>query len=103
MSIRIELTQGTIETLLIDIEDRLENLGNLETAGAVFTVRDKNNDDKMTDVLVTVDPAFPLRAQCVVDTTFGGVWETGKYVVYISFQNNPDTPVIRAGDFVVIP
>jgi hypothetical protein len=98
---RIELNAGTIETVVVEVEDVLETLGDLEAAGAEFVVKDSAGAEKQAATAVTTEPGEPLQARCVVDTSTGGVWEAGKYYLYLMFTNAPDAPILGPQELLV--
>lgn len=104
MNVEPEVTQGSIETLYVDLEDISGNLSTLVGASCTFDVKERDLVTiKMNDVAITTDIAKPMRAGCVINTLLGGLWEAGKYALYLTFSNNPDTPVIGPLYFQVNP
>lgn len=99
----VSITRGSVETILVDVEDVLGNLTDLDVAGAQFDVKDTAGVYKMQNVDITIDGARPLRAKCLVDTTIGGIWTAGKYFLYVHFTNNLDTPILGPLEFSVNP
>jgi len=95
----IDLAQGTIENLLVDVEDRAANLTSLEGTGPTFSVRPRFGDD--TSWVLEDQNATPdgLRAFCLLDTTD---WDIGVYEIYIKFQNLPEVPRLGPMHFEVI-
>jgi hypothetical protein len=98
-----KLARGSIETLLVDIEDVLGNLTDLSTTTPMFDVKDSSGNLKQNNVVVTVDPAEPMRAECLVNTTVGGLWTAGKYYLYVKYTANPDAPILGGMEFHVNP
>lgn len=93
------LVQGTIENLLVDVEDRDSNLTSLDGTGTKFSVRPRNSTDEDWVVEDASASNDGLRAFCLVDTTD---WETGEYELYIKFDNLPESPRLGPMHFEVI-
>src|SRR5574339_1295625 len=96
-----DLARGTVETLLVDIEDFLGNMTTLSGTGPLFDVNSRGGAAMITDGPVTFDVATPLRAQCVVNTNLPTLWPAGKYFLYIKFAFTPDAPRLGPLEFHV--
>lgn len=98
-----DLAKGTVETLLVDVEDLLNNMTTLSGTGALFDVNSRGGTPMITDAAVTIDPLEPLRAQCLVNTNLPTLWPAGKYFLYIHFAFIPDAPRLGPLEFHVNP
>ena len=99
----IDVTIGSKETLLIDLDDALDNLTDLSTTNCEFKVT-KNKTTLMQNwSAIQTYVSKPMRAGCLVDTTTPGVWTSGRYQIYLRFVDNPDTPVVGPFEFSVNP
>lgn len=98
-----DLTRGTVETLLVDVEDFLENMLTLVGTGPLFSVKARAGTPMITDSAVTIDPAEPLRAQCLVNTNVPTLWPAGKYYLSLKFAFVPDAPILGGMEFHVNP
>jgi len=100
----VEITRGSIETLLVDIDDSLGNLTTLVGAGCVFDVKEKSSGTaKMSNVAIQTFVDEPMRAGCRIDTTLGGLWNPVKHLLYVKFTANPDAPILGGMEFSVNP
>lgn len=99
----IDVTQGSKETLVIDLDDALNNLIDLSGASCEFKVTTKNGTLMQNWSAIQTYVAKPMRAGCLVDTTTPSLWDSGRYHVYLRFVNNPDTPVVGPFEFSVNP
>lgn len=95
----ITLIQGTIENLLVDIEDRSENLLTLDGTDPKFSIRPRFGDDDSWVVENESASDDDLRAFCLINTVG---WDTGEYELYIEFQNLPEAPKLGPMFFEVI-
>ena len=98
-----DLTRGTVETLLVDLEDLLENMTSLAGSGALFDVKTRSGAAMITDGAVTFDPTEPMRAQCLVNTQIPTLWPAGKYFLALKFSFLPDAPILGGLEFHVNP
>lgn len=99
----LDITAGTKETVLVDVTDTLGNLTSLAGATPRYDVKDHAGNYKLQNLTPTVDPLEPLTAQCLIDTTVGGVWTPGRYKLYLRFLDSPDSPVMGPLEFKVNP
>lgn len=99
-----DVTQGSKETLVLDLDDALDNLNDLSTVNTEFQVRKHD--------LVTVQQDWssiqtyigkPMRAGCLVDTETPSLWPSARYNIYVRWVDNPDTPVVGPFEFSVNP
>lgn len=96
----LDLKQGTVETLLIDVKDQLGNLSDLSTATPRFSVyREDRTEALIIEQAATVDPSEPMVARCLVNVGFD--WLPGPYVLYLDFQASPDSPYLGPFPFKV--
>jgi hypothetical protein len=63
----IQLTQGTIEHLPVNIRDRTGNLTTLDSVPTTYLVRKES--DKATEVVETQAVTIGMTAFCLIDTT----------------------------------
>jgi len=100
----IDVLVGSKETLLIDLDDALNNLSDLSVAGAEFKVNAKRTGTLMQNwsaIQTYLDK--PMRAGCLVDTSMPGNWATGRYEIRLRFTSNLDTPIVGPFEFSVNP
>jgi hypothetical protein len=98
-----DLVKGTIETLLVPIEDDLENFATLAGSNPLFDVKTRQGTSMITDATVTFDGGEPLLARCLVNTNVPILWPAGKYFLYIKFTSVPDAPILGPLEFHVNP
>lgn len=96
----IDIKIGSTETLLVDVTDALSNLTDLTTAVPRFDVFASDGTQKVNNGVPTIDPARPLTAQCLVNTTG---WTAGRYDLYLRFTFNADIPRLGPLEFRVNP
>jgi hypothetical protein len=96
----IDIKVGSTETLLVDVDDALNNLTNLATAIPRFDVYASDGTQKINSGVPTIDPLRPLTAQCLVNTTG---WMPGRYSLYMRFTFNADVPRLGPLEFMVNP
>lgn len=89
-----KLAKGTKEILLVNVVDRLKAITTLNGLTMKFDVYDRQGNIKMNQVTAT---NAGMIAQCLVDTTTGGGWAAGKYVLYLDITTGPEKP--RLGPF----
>lgn len=100
----IDVLVGSKETLLIDLDDALDNLSDLSTASCEFKVNAKRTGTLMQNwSAIQTYVSKPMRAGCLVDTSMPGPWATGRYEIRLRFVDNPDTPVVGPFEFSVNP
>ena len=78
----IRFNKGTIEDLIVDLSDRLENLNDLAGAGPIYDVRQKYS----SVWIVQQNPAVAvgMSAYCLLDTTAGD-YVAGEYELFLTF------------------
>lgn len=99
----LDLRIGTQETLLIDVTDELNNMSDLSTASPRYDVKDHGGNYKMQDEIPEVQAPNLMTARCLIDTTAGGLWQPGRYSLYLRFNASPDSPVLGPLEFKVNP
>lgn len=99
----IDVTQGSIETLVIDLDDALDNLSDLSGTGCEFQVRKHDNTVIQDWSPIQTYVAKPMRAGCLVNTTVPSLWASSRYGIYLRFTANLDTPVVGPFEFSVNP
>lgn len=99
----LDIKVGSIETVMVDVNDSLDNLITLVGTGAVYTVQDKSGNIKMNNQNVIVQAPDLMVARCLIDTTAGGNWSPGHYFLYIRFTASPDSPRLGPLEFKVNP
>jgi hypothetical protein len=99
----IDVTQGSIETLIIDLDDAIDQLTDLSTTSCTFEVKDRAGAVKQAATAIVTYGGHPMRAGCRVDTTQPSLWPSSRYSIYLTFTDNPDTPVVGPFEFSVNP
>jgi hypothetical protein len=96
-----QLTQGTVEYLILEVEDRLNNLATLDGKGGVYSVF----SDSGTPMYDEEDiQAQGLKAFCLINTSAThpqGLWPEGEYKIYLRFTLNPEIPRLGPYSFMV--
>lgn len=93
----IEINKGTVEEIVVDVVDLLNNLTTLTGTSPTFKVY-------ANGILAAVQTGTPtissLRALCLIDTTLAG-YVPGEYNLYVGFTNVPETPLLGPVKFRV--
>lgn len=97
---------GTKQDLIVDVNDLLENINDLNGTTPRYDVKDKSGVFKMQDQVPTVITNAEgdlMRLKCLIDTTAGGSWASGRYFLYVRFTAAPESPVLGPLEFKVNP
>lgn len=90
------LVKDTVEPLIVDMRDRLENTTDMSTvANLRFDVKDKDGNVALANGVPSTDG---MKVICPIDTTGLG-WEEDEYHVFIKFTDGSMSPVLFAGKF----
>jgi hypothetical protein len=86
--------KGTVESLLIPLRDRLNNLQDLSAVGTLrFDTKKKSDDSAIqTNVLVGTDSDYPMTAICEIDTTLAGYVGGEEYKLYLRYTSGTESP-----------
>jgi hypothetical protein len=93
-----EIRVGSIEVLVVDVTDKLENLTTLPPTTR-YDVFDKAGNGKMVDMIPVI---AGMRAECIIDTS-AGTWTPGYYFLYLRFSSNLEFPRLGPLEFKVNP
>lgn len=97
------IKKGSIESLIIPLKDRLNNVNTLATVtGLVFDTKKKSDNSSCeTDKVVVLDPDNPMWAICEIDSTGSNydpsdpdTGEKGEYKLYIKYDVGSESPII---------
>ncbi|SRR6266576_1063114 len=91
---RVELPKGTIEHLIVQVKDRLNNVSNLETLTPRYDIRREGGTEYLFTALSAT--VIGMTLYCLVDTTPDG-YTNGTYELFVYFDNLPEIP--RLGPF----
>jgi hypothetical protein len=97
------ITIGSIEELIVDIDDSLDGVTDLTTTSPRYDVKDKLGNFKMSNQVAVVDPVNKMRLHCLINTTLGGNWVAGRYFLYPRFTAAPEAPNVGPLEFKVNP
>lgn len=86
------ITIGSIEELIVDIDDILNGVTDLTTTNPRYDVKTKTGTFKMNNQVAVVDAVNKMRLHCLIDTVTGGLWASGHYFLYVRFTAAPETP-----------
>ena len=92
------IVSGSKEYVLVTVGDRLEDVITLVGLVPTFSVYDKDDTLKQTNVSADIDV---LVAKCLVDTTLGGNWASGIYRLFLKLNATPELPVLGPVEFRV--
>lgn len=81
----MRINKGSIETMVIEVIDVLQNLPTLPV-GTRYHVFDTDGNSEQANLIPTIDG---LTAQCVIDSTSLAIDD---YDLFLVFSAPPDTP-----------
>lgn len=84
------LVSGTKEYLSVKWNDRRSLVSDLTSLSPTFSVLDKDDVYKQTNVACSVTA---MTVYCLVDTTVGGNWVSGIYRLYVTVAASPEAIV----------
>lgn len=96
----VNITQGTIETILVDVTDRTGQVLSLTGLAPRFDVKDESGAYMMQNVAAT---NAGMIAQCLINTNVPSLWPVNTYFLYLRFTASPETPVLGPLPFTVNP
>jgi hypothetical protein len=90
------LKKGSVESLLVPLRDRLNNVSNLATVSNLLFSTNKKSDDSAceTDVPVVVDVDYPMTAICEIDTTVAAYDPGEEYKLYVKYTVGSEAPIL---------
>ena len=92
------LNKGTIEPVIVNMRDRLENVLDMAAVTNLrFDVKDSAGNAEVTNGVPSTDG---MKVICVIDTTGVG-WTTDEYRLYLKFTDGSTTPELLVGKFRV--
>lgn len=90
------ISKGSVETLVVELYDRLDEVTDLAANNPRYTVIEvSTGDTKYTDQAATTDI---MNVLCQIDTT---TWTEGDYDLFVRLTIGSDTPYLYAGRFRV--
>jgi hypothetical protein len=93
------LAKGTIEHVIVEVKDVLENLATLVGTSPVFSTRLEYESTYIEqDIAASV---IGLKAFCLIDTTQVG-YVVGVYNLFLQFNNLPEVPRLGPMNFEVV-
>jgi hypothetical protein len=97
------ITIGSVEQLIVDVDDTLNGISDLTSLSPRYDVYDRNGAVKMNNQTAVVDSINKMRLLCLIDTTSGGNWVADHYFLYVRFTAAPETPRVGPLEFKVNP
>jgi hypothetical protein len=96
------MQKGTIEWLIYDVTDKLNNLTSLVGTTPTFDVYDTGGVKIVTAAALTTNG---MQCYALIDTTNVNYSPnaTVPYQVFLRFVTGPETPYLFGGDFFVDP
>lgn len=90
------IKKGSVESLLVALGDRLNNVTTLNTvSGLKFDTRKKSDNAVcQTNVNCTVDSDYPMTAICEIDTTLVAYVPAEEYKLYLKYSSGTEFPVL---------
>lgn len=95
----IRIPKGSKEFLIVDVEDRLEQITDLTGTNPTYDVKLRDaTSNLLTAQSANIGPGL-MQLECLVDTSS---WALGTYYLFISFNNSPEIPRIGPFEFEVV-
>ena len=91
------LKKGTVQSLLVALRDRLNNIDDLATDVSSLRFDTKKKSDMTaceSNKLCAVDSDYPMTAICEIDTTNVNYVVQQEYALYIKFTAGTENPVL---------
>lgn len=90
------LKKGTIESLLVPLRDRLENINDLTLVSNLKYDTKKKSDNGAceTNKVATSDPDIPMTAICPIDTTLSAYTAGEEFKLYIKYTAGTEAPIL---------
>ena len=90
------LKKGTVQSLLVPLRDRLNNVNDLATiTNPRFDTKKKSDDSACeSNKSVFLDTDYPMTAICEIDTTLSGYTAGEEYKLYLKFTSGSENPVL---------
>lgn len=89
------IKKGSIESLLVAMRDRLNNINDLSLVTNLrFDTKKKSDNSAVeTDKAATLDPDYPMTAICPVDATLAGYVGGEEYKLYLKYTGGTESPI----------
>ncbi len=90
------LKKGTIESLVVPLRDRLENILTLASVTTLqFDTKKKSDNSAIqSNVACVLDADFPMSAICSINTTLAGYVSGEEYKLYLKYTAGSESPVL---------
>lgn len=93
------LKKGSIESLLVALGDRLNNINTLASVtGLVFDTKKKSDNSAcQTGVAAALDTDYPMTAVCRIDTTMAAYDVTpddAEFKLYVKYTAGTEAPIL---------
>lgn len=91
------LKKGTVQSLLVAVRDRLNNVDNLSTDVSSLRFDTKKKSDMTaceTNKLCATDSDYPMTAICEIDTTLVSYVAKEEYALYLKYSAGTENPVL---------
>lgn len=96
---RMILPRGTVEHIIVDVADRLANLTDLTGTNVRYDIRSLGGSTWIAQGLSAT--TIGMSAYCLVDTTLTAYDESGRFELFLQFDNLPESPRLGPFDFEV--
>jgi hypothetical protein len=93
------LKKGSVESLLVALGDRLNNVTTLAPIIDLRFSTNKKSDNTaiQTNTLAAVDTDYPMTAICLIDTTLAGYdvsIDDAEFKLYIKYTSGTEAPIL---------
>jgi len=98
------IKKGTVESLIVVLKDRLENLEDISAVGDMRFFVHKKEDDSLVqpDSVPAFDAEEPMWAICPIDTTLAAYEANKEYKLYVKYTAGSEAPVLGPENFRVV-
>lgn len=95
----IRIPKGSKEFLVVDVEDKLNQLTDLTGTNPTYDVKLRDaTSNILTAQTAAIGPGV-MQLECLIDT---GTWVVGTYDLFVTFNNAPEVPRIGPFEFEVV-
>jgi hypothetical protein len=89
-----KISQGSIEYVFVDVDDRAGLVTTLVGTTPKFTVYKKSDSSVMiNNQSCAVDAGKPMQLRCLIDTTIPSAWASDEYELYVTFTSGSESPL----------
>lgn len=90
------IKKGSVESLLVPLRDRLDNVTNLNLLSSFKFDTKKKSDNAAVESNknVWIDPDYPMTAVCEIDSSLSGYAGGEQYKLYLKYISGTEAPIL---------